>query len=235
MLAGCAGNGGTDGTDPSLELNEAGPCVARQGDYTHQLLRTASSWRYGNHNAPRRTLPCLHEGYGLLGQQRASLDDRMAALYRAGFDAAKYAAALDVLRDTSAGAPQGAAVGPGERVPLVQRPGGYETEGVRAIACALQFAWSCADVLAVIFGPTPPNADAPQGCESGESGGNAGAYNAGNYGVMQVNYASHRDKLARVTGTDGSDPTLLYDLSVNVAVGHIIWLDQGFAPWSCRP
>lgn len=73
-------------------------------------------------------------------------------------------------------------------------------------------------------------------CPNGESGGDAGAYNNGNYGGMQINYSAHRDKLISVTGVD--DPNRLFDPEVNVAVGYLVWLESGggtWLPWACRP
>lgn len=97
------------------------------------------------------------------------------------------------------------------------------------------YGWDCAAALRVIRGPTPPNADAPEGCPNGESGGNARAFNAGNYGLMQINYDSHYDKLYAVTGS--YEPTLLYDPAVNIAVGFKVYEAMGntFLAWSCRP
>ena len=60
-----------------------------------------------------------------------------------------------------------------------------------------------------------------------ESSGHAGAYNAGNYGLFQIN-AVHS---ARV----GGDLVSLFLPEVNASVAYAIWLDQGWAPWACRP
>jgi len=60
-----------------------------------------------------------------------------------------------------------------------------------------------------------------------ESGGRADAYNAGNYGLMQIN-AIHA---ARV----GGDLQSLFDPAVNLRVAYDIWADQGWEPWACRP
>lgn len=57
---------------------------------------------------------------------------------------------------------------------------------------------------------------------------NPRAYNAGSYGLFQVQYASHS---ARV----GGSVELLYDPVVNVRVAHEIWASSGWGPWSCRP
>jgi len=99
-----------------------------------------------------------------------------------------------------------------------------------------RYDWPIDEALRVILGPTPPNAQAPDGCPTGESGGNAAAYNNGNYGGMQINAASHLNKLYDVTG--GYDVTRLFEPEVNVAVGYLVWLRSGgrtFLPWSCRP
>ena len=69
-----------------------------------------------------------------------------------------------------------------------------------------------------------------------ESSGHADAYNDGSYGLMQIEYSAHVGQLVRVTGS--SDPTLLYDPAVNIAVGWLVFEESGggsWAPWSCRP
>ena len=106
----------------------------------------------------------------------------------------------------------------------------WNLESEQAIICA--YPW-CPEALLVVYGPTPPNAAAPDGCPTGESAGEAGAFSQGSYGVMQIRAASHMDKLYAVTGT--YDVDLLYDIEVNVAVGWIIYQDSGWAQWSCRP
>jgi len=62
------------------------------------------------------------------------------------------------------------------------------------------------------------------GCESS---GYADAYNAGNYGLMQIN-AVHAAKV------DGALERL-FEPEENLRVAYIIWRDQGWAPWACRP
>ena len=59
-----------------------------------------------------------------------------------------------------------------------------------------------------------------------ESRGDPTAYNAGNYGLFQLN-AIHR---ARV----GGDLSLFYDPETNVRVAYDLWSAQGWAPWGCR-
>lgn len=96
---------------------------------------------------------------------------------------------------------------------------------IEALICAQP--WPCAEALAVVYGPTPT-------CPTGESNGRADAYNAGSYGLMQIMYSAHVDKLRAVTGSD--DPALLYDPAVNVAVGWLVYLaNGGWSAWSCRP
>ncbi len=110
---------------------------------------------------------------------------------------------------------------------------GEVPRGMADIIC--EWAWACEEALAVVYGPTLPNADAPDGCPTGESGGSAMAFNAGNIGLMQINAASHMDKLYAVTGT--YDVALLFDPVVNVAVGWLVYVaaNETWAPWSCRP
>lgn len=61
-----------------------------------------------------------------------------------------------------------------------------------------------------------------------ESTMNAGAYNAGNYGLFQIHHASHWDKVESAEA--------LFDPVINVAVAHQIWLDSGWVPWpACGP
>ena len=91
-----------------------------------------------------------------------------------------------------------------------------------------QYPWDVDEAWAVIHGT--PN------CPNGESGGDPLAYNAGNYSLFQINYASHVGKLIEVTGS--SDPNLLFDPAVNVAVAWLVYERSGggtWLPWSCRP
>lgn len=59
-----------------------------------------------------------------------------------------------------------------------------------------------------------------------ESKGDPRAYNANNYGLMQINSIHQR----RVNG----DLQSLYDPEVNIRVAFQIWTEQGWAPWGCR-
>lgn len=60
-----------------------------------------------------------------------------------------------------------------------------------------------------------------------ESSLNPAAYNAGNYGLYQIN-AVHA---ARV----GGDLASLFDPAVNVRVAYEIWAEQSWIPWACKP
>jgi hypothetical protein len=64
-------------------------------------------------------------------------------------------------------------------------------------------------------------------CPNGESTGNPNAFNAGNYGLFQIN-AVHAAKV-------GGPLEWLFDPAVNVRVAYQIWSDQGWGPWACRP
>lgn len=99
-------------------------------------------------------------------------------------------------------------------------------EEVAAIACTEGRLWDCGEVLRVVFGPTPPNPKAPNGCPTGESGGDPNA-GTDSLGIFQVHYESHKGKI----GVGAS----LYDPVENARVAYIIWLDGGWGPWSCRP
>ena len=73
-------------------------------------------------------------------------------------------------------------------------------------------------------------------CLNGESTGDPNAYSAGNYGLFQINYSAHVDKLVRVTGS--SDPDLLFDPAINTAVAWLVYDESGgrtWQPWGCRP
>jgi hypothetical protein len=97
------------------------------------------------------------------------------------------------------------------------------------------YPWPLNELLLVIYGPTSPNADAPGGCPTGESNGDPLAFNAGNYGLLQIN-AVHVGKLERVTGS--RDLALLFDPAINIAVGWLVYAESGggtWLPWSCRP
>lgn len=60
-----------------------------------------------------------------------------------------------------------------------------------------------------------------------ESSGNPSAFNGANYGLMQIN-AVHA---AKVNGP----LSRLYEPEENLRVAAIIWRDQGWGPWSCKP
>ena len=98
---------------------------------------------------------------------------------------------------------------------------------VRALIC--EYDWPCAEALAVVYGPTPPNRDAPIGCPNGESGGDPWAVGGTSRGLFQVNGAAH-------AGRVGGDLDALFDPATNVRVAYAIWRDNaGWGPWSCRP
>lgn len=85
---------------------------------------------------------------------------------------------------------------------------------IPALICSVP--WPCDQALLVVYGPTPR-------CRWGESGGDPDAVSPDgeNLGLFQLN---------RVHGGDE-----LLDPATNVAVAYQLWLDQGWAPWSCRP
>jgi hypothetical protein len=88
---------------------------------------------------------------------------------------------------------------------------------IRELICS--YGWDCAEALGVVYG----NAR----CPHGESTGNPNAFNAGNYGLFQIN-AVHAAKV-------GGPLEWLFDPAVNVRVAYEIWSDQGWGPWACRP
>lgn len=79
------------------------------------------------------------------------------------------------------------------------------------LICSPTFAWDCQKAYRVML------------CESS---GDARAYAAGNYGLMQISYVH----AARV----GGDVTRLYNPEVNLQVAYEIWMEQGWNPWGCR-
>jgi len=106
--------------------------------------------------------------------------------------------------------------------------GGLDAAQGWIIDLICSYPWPCQEALAVVYGPTPPNNQAPEGCPTGESGGNPSASNAGNEGLFQVNRAAHARRLR--LGESLLDPV------VNVRVAYDIFLDNaGWGPWSCRP
>ena len=112
------------------------------------------------------------------------------------------------------------------RDPGAAAPAHWTAAEVEALICAMD--WPCAEALAVVYGPTPPNREAPYGCPNGESGGNPRAVGGTSRGLFQINGSAHA---ARV----GGDLDALFDPATNVRVAYAIWLDQGWRPWSCRP
>ncbi len=73
--------------------------------------------------------------------------------------------------------------------------------------------WPCSQAIAVAR------------CESTM---NPRAYNAGNYGLMQVNYGAHASLVAR--------PEDLYDAETNLRVAYQIYASAGgWGPWACKP
>lgn len=97
---------------------------------------------------------------------------------------------------------------PSPTVPVV-RPAPY-AGSIQELICS--YAWPCEEALSVAR------------CESALD---PNAYNAGNYGVFQIN-SVHAAKV-------GGNLQALFDPVVNVDVAYRIWLDQGWGPWACRP
>lgn len=93
----------------------------------------------------------------------------------------------------------------------MERPAPPTVSGIEALICA-RFTTNCAAAVRVAR------------CESTL---NPRAYNAGNYGLFQINAVHAR----RVSG----DLTSLYDAATNVRVAHAIWSEQGWRPWACQP
>ena len=80
----------------------------------------------------------------------------------------------------------------------------------------------------MVYGPTPPNPDAPNGCPTGESNGDPAVISPDpSYGLFQI-YEVHAPKV-------GGDVSRLLNPETNVAVAYGLYLDQGWGPWSCRP
>ena len=138
---------------------------------------------------------------------------------------------------------RGAAVGPGADVdarrpapppPPVrpERPRGPAagTAEIRAIICA--YPWPCAEALAVVYGPTPPNSRAPGGCANGESGGNPRAQNGDHAGLFQIARYWHEQRFTRRGWSWEQDA---FDAERNAAIAYELWSDSGWGPWSCRP
>lgn len=89
-------------------------------------------------------------------------------------------------------------------------PGRQQPDWAELI-CQEDYTWDCGKALRVMW------------CESR---GDPLAYNAGNYGLWQIN-AVHRRRV-------GGDLAALFDPAVNTRVAHEIYSEQGFAPWDCR-
>ena len=93
----------------------------------------------------------------------------------------------------------------------------------RSIIC--RYDWPCSEAIRVVYGPTPPNQQAPLGCDNGESGGDerAGEGWSDNIGLFQINLIH------------GFTVAQLVDPVFNTQVAYDLWRDQGWQPWSCRP
>lgn len=91
------------------------------------------------------------------------------------------------------------------------------TSGIEELICAK--AWPCSEALAVVYGPTPA-------CPTGESNGDPNARNGAHASLFQISLDWH---LAKFEGRDPFDPV------ANIDVAYMIWLDQGWGPWSCAP
>ena len=102
--------------------------------------------------------------------------------------------------------------GAGEEITVIGDAWRCAGEPCEALVCGAPYAWDCDEALAVMM------------CESS---GHADAFNAGNYGLFQIN-AVHA---ARV----GGDLQSLFDPAVNVRVAYEIWSDQSWIPWACKP
>lgn len=74
----------------------------------------------------------------------------------------------------------------------------------------------------------PWNADEALRVMACESGGDPNAIGGANYGLMQIN-AVHQQKVR-----DG-DLASLFDPAENLRVAALIYADQGWSPWACRP
>lgn len=93
------------------------------------------------------------------------------------------------------------------------------------------FDWPCHEAVAVVYGPTPPNARAPIGCPNGESNGDPLAQNGDHAGIFQLARRWHEGRfLAR--GWTWADA---FNAERNAVIAYEIWQDQGWSPWSCRP
>lgn len=64
-----------------------------------------------------------------------------------------------------------------------------------------------------------------------ESSLNPAAVNGSHAGLFQLSGTYHRERAARL-GYSWSD---MFTVFGNVAVAYDLWLEQGWAPWTCRP
>lgn len=106
----------------------------------------------------------------------------------------------------------------------------YSREEIVSIICG--YSWPCDEAVRVVYGPTPPNRKAPNGCPTGESGGNPRAHNqkdpnGGSFGLFGVN-GIHAGKV-------GGNLQALFDPATNIRVAYQIWQDRGWEAWSCQP
>ena len=89
---------------------------------------------------------------------------------------------------------------------------------IRALLCRADRPWPCAEAVAVV------------GCESG---GDPSARNGDHWGLFQIAYRWHRDKLLPVAGSDR--PEELLRPEVNIDVAEIIYRDRRWSAWACQP
>lgn len=113
---------------------------------------------------------------------------------------------------------------------------------IPALICS--YPWPCAEALAVVYGPTPPNPRAPGGCPNGESGGNAGALSPSgvHVGLFQLHAEWHGWRVLGGPRRRISDPAelelarvLFLDPLRNIDAAFALWSESGWTPWSCKP
>ena len=183
---------------------------ARQGTESDGLGVRADS-RGGDFHGLRSGLPHGAAGLWALGSVQQERDGVHAASASVQLEPAAVMPASDV----------GAGRTGGDALPVVRvRLDDIDAE-LYGLICSAEWMWDCEQAMRIMM------------CESS---GNADAYNAGNYGLMQIAYPTHRAKLVAVAGVD--DPALLLDPAVNVAVAHLVYLESGggtFIPWACKP
>lgn len=95
-----------------------------------------------------------------------------------------------------------------------------------------KYPWPVDQALLVIFGPTPPNPSAPNGCPMGESSGNTTAVGlAGERGLFQIaTVHAWRFQQRGWTWNDAFVP------EKNIAIAYEIYAEAGgWWPWTCRP